>query len=111
MSEVKRYKYGYRDDGNGQRFLGLIESSDGSVVLASDYYQLKAENEHLASHINKMIPARDTLRKQVDEARIEAAGIAGRCDALSIKLDEARELLGAYGGGNSEIEDWLEANK
>lgn len=38
MSGVKRYDYGYKDDGfGGSRYLGLIEKPDGKLVLASDY--------------------------------------------------------------------------
>ncbi len=43
--EVKRYSYGYVDDGNGMRYLGLIEKSDGSLVLNEDYDALRVENE------------------------------------------------------------------
>lgn len=38
MSEqVKRYDYGYVDDGNGGRYLGLIERDTGKLVRHDDY--------------------------------------------------------------------------
>jgi len=41
--EVKRYSYGYVDDGNGNRYLGLIEKPDGNLVKHEDYEALLAE--------------------------------------------------------------------
>lgn len=43
MSEVKRYDYGYVDDGNGARYLGLIEKTEGKLVRHDDYAALEAE--------------------------------------------------------------------
>ena len=34
--EVKRYSYGYVEDGNGNRYLGLIEKPDGNLVKHED---------------------------------------------------------------------------
>jgi len=49
MSEqaVKRYDYGYVDDGNGSRYLGLIERDTGELVRHDDYDALRAEAEAL----------------------------------------------------------------
>lgn len=35
--DVERYKYGYKDDGNGNRHLGLIKDPEGRLVLFDDY--------------------------------------------------------------------------
>ena len=45
--EVKRYSYGYVDDGNGNRYLGLIEKPDGNLVKHEDYEALLAERDEL----------------------------------------------------------------
>ncbi|MBU2049855.1 MAG: hypothetical protein KKH61_12855 [Gammaproteobacteria bacterium] len=45
--EVKRYSYGYVDDGNGNRYLGLIEKPDGNLVKHEDYESLLAERDAL----------------------------------------------------------------
>ena len=45
--EVKRYSYGYVDDGNGNRYLGLIEKPDGNLVKHDDYESLLAERDRL----------------------------------------------------------------
>lgn len=46
--EVKRYSYGYVDDGNGgSRFLRLIEKPDGNLVKHEDYDALLAERDEL----------------------------------------------------------------
>ncbi len=48
MSEqVRRYDYGYVDDGNGSRYLGLIERDTGKLVRHDDYDALQAEAEAL----------------------------------------------------------------
>lgn len=63
--------------------------------LASDYDQLKAENERIVGqskddqlHMLKVIAERDTLRKQLDEARelleMASCGIAGGDDMQRI---------------------------
>jgi len=46
--EVKRYSYGYVDDGNGNRYLGLIEKPDGNLVKHEDYKALLDERDALA---------------------------------------------------------------
>lgn len=43
--EVKRYGYGYVDDGNGNRYLGLIEKPDGNLVKHEDYKALLDERD------------------------------------------------------------------
>lgn len=43
--EVKRYSYGYVDDGNGNRYLGLTEKPDGNLVKHEDYEALLAERD------------------------------------------------------------------
>lgn len=43
--EVKRYDYGYVDDGNGNRYLGLIEKPDGNLVKHEDYKALLDERD------------------------------------------------------------------
>ena len=47
--EVKRYDYGYVDDGNGNRYLGLIEKHDGNLVKHEDYKALLDEVQLLKS--------------------------------------------------------------
>ena len=48
MSEVKRYAYGFHDDGyGGGRTLGLIEREDGELVTFADFDAQAAENARL----------------------------------------------------------------
>lgn len=74
--EVKRYGYGYVDDGNGNRYLGLIEKPDGNLVKHEDYKALLAE--------------RDARLLQVDTLT----------DWYSNSLDVIREITAALPGAH-----------
>ena len=58
--DIARYKYGYKDDG-GQRYLALIEDTEGSVVryadheayLAADKARIAALERLLKGHYSK----------------------------------------------------------
>lgn len=52
--EVKRYGYGYVDDGNGNRFLGLIEKPDGNLVKHEDYKALLAERDAARMRVKEL---------------------------------------------------------
>lgn len=52
--EVKRYGYGYVDDGNGNRYLGLIEKPDGNLVKHEDYKALLAERDAAQKDAERM---------------------------------------------------------
>jgi len=75
MSDVKRYSYGYVDDGYGMRTLGLIEKPDGNLVLHTDFNALLTENLEQARLLGMsaerelaLLAERDALRK--DAARL-----------------------------------------
>jgi len=51
-SEIQRYKYGYKDDGWGQRYLALIEDPDGSVVRLTDHEASRAADK---ARINELL--------------------------------------------------------
>ena len=84
MSEqVRRYDYGYVDDGNGSRYLGLIERDTGKLVRHDDYAALRAEAEALRAQRNKMAQIlRDLvpgckwriMRPRIDQALQEVDG-------------------------------------
>lgn len=57
--EVKRYDYGYVDDGNGNRYLGLIEKPDGNLVKHEDYKALLAERDGLKEALDEALSALD----------------------------------------------------
>lgn len=99
MHEVKRYDYGYVDDGNGSRYLGLIERDTGKLVRHDDYDALHAETEALRAengrmaeteralihnhnlHVEKLEAARGLLRHASS-----ALGIDG-WESLSYEID------------------------
>lgn len=70
--EVKQYSYGYVDDGNGNRYLGLIEKPDGNLVKHEDY---------------------DALRTELAEANADFVRIANERDALLAERDALRDAL------------------
>lgn len=89
---VKRYSYGYHDDGFGGRHLGLIEKDGGDLVLYADYARLEQECAELSERYGKLqtgeghithrvIAERDAALKQV---RIDALLIISR--AILAKL-------------------------
>ena len=106
MSKVKRWDI---DQYEGE-WATMREDTRGDYVLASDYDQLNAENERLGyevehlgvvglQQVSAMLKAqqeRDTLRKQLDEAR-ELLDLAmckpyGRWDLLD-KIDAWLEAI------------------
>ncbi|QPI08305.1 hypothetical protein IM687_13990 [Stutzerimonas stutzeri] len=52
--EVKRYDYGYVDDGNGNRYLGLIEKPDGNLVKHEDYKALLDERDAAQMRVKEL---------------------------------------------------------
>lgn len=59
--EVKRYSYGYVDDGNGNRYLGLTEKPDGNLVKHEDYEALLAERDRLREALKALRAATPSL--------------------------------------------------
>lgn len=92
MSDVKRYKHAPTP--YSLLFINTLPA--GVYVLASDYDQLKAENEALMIQSMHRGEQLLTLRKQVDEARE--------------LLEMSRTYLMRVGDKES-IDAWLEANK
>jgi len=66
--EVKRYSYGYVDDGNGNRYLGLIEKPDGNLVKHEDYEALLAERDRLREALESCM---DALWEDSREVRMD----------------------------------------
>ena len=69
--EVERYGYGYVDDGNGNRYLGLIEKPDGNLVKHEDYKALLDERDAQWSLRRDAEADRDTARAALAEVRAE----------------------------------------
>lgn len=118
MSGVKRWDYGYTDDGfGGARYLGLIEKPDGKLVHASDYdrdtQELRRDNAQLqfaleqetAAYI-KLESERDELRAKVEAMRacgwVRAAdqemicshiGVASKGDSYELAREKLASLI------------------
>ena len=45
--DIARYKYGYKDDGWGQRYLSLIADADGSVIKYADHEASRIDDKAL----------------------------------------------------------------
>lgn len=91
--EVKRYSYGYVDDGNGNRYLGLIEKPDGNLVKRDDYESLLAERDALAIRIYNsgyMAGHHDTVEGQFTDIH--------RSDMATYHAEEVSELIAALQG-------------
>lgn len=78
MSEqVKRYDYGYKDDGcGGDRYLGLIEKPDGALVRHSDYAALEAECERLRAQVSALQSDANSWQSGHDKGREDGAKAA-----------------------------------
>ena len=98
-----------------------------NVYLASDYDQLKADSEVVADLVESRLA--ENLRLKVENERLaamlnqavsEGILLSDQRDTLRKQLDEARELLKEPEGDTSpewadewrnKRDDWLEANK
>lgn len=77
MSDVKRYDYGYKDDGcGGDRYLGLIEKPDGALVRHSDYAALEAECERLRAQVSALQSDANSWQSGYDKGREDGAKAA-----------------------------------
>ncbi|GEM_PF-5791962 len=74
--EVKRYSYGYVDDGNGNRYLGLIEKPDGNLVKHEDYKALLDERDALRDALEQAAQSLESISK-----------LAGRDEFMQDVLD------------------------
>ncbi len=126
MGEVKRYDQSEDSYGNSR---GMKWSPYGDYVLASDYDQLKAENERLRNSLSEVATriAHDQRTRKATDSTLDgylAAGISAadaERDTLRTQLAEARELLERCLGWGpldwdlackwcNERDNWLEAN-
>ncbi len=126
MGEVKRYDQSEDSYGNSR---GMKLSPYGDYVLASDYDQLKAENERLRNSLSEVATriAHDQRTRKATDSTLDgylAAGISAadaERDTLRTQLAEARELLERCLGWGpldwdlackwcNERDNWLEAN-
>ena len=77
MSDVKRYDYGYKDDGcGGDRYLGLIEKPDGALVRHSDYAALEAECDKLRAQVSALQSDANSWQSGYDKGREDGAKAA-----------------------------------
>lgn len=77
MSDVKRYDYGYKDDGcGGYRYLGLIEKPYGALVRHSDYAALEAECERLRAQVSALQSDANSWQSGYDKGREDGAKAA-----------------------------------
>lgn len=98
-AEIKRFKYGYRDDGYGQRILGLILDDAGSVVLHSDHLASHAYDEAVerAAFEAAMLEEgfRATLEPDLDGVYMSPATHAMWCGWLRCAKSRAKRFGGA----------------
>lgn len=80
--EVKRYSYGYVDDGYGMRTLGLIEKPDGNLVLHTDFNALLTENLEQARLLGMSAERELALLAERDRMAAALDEIGGLCRAL-----------------------------
>lgn len=121
MSDVKRYDYGYKDDGcGGDRYLGLIEKPDGALVRHSDYAALEAECDKLRAQVSALQSDANSWQSGYDKGREDGAKAAdgwkaqhardsaelrrlcAERDALAAELEAVRSALA--GDGRDEFE-------
>ena len=77
MSDVKRYDYGYKDDGcGGDLYLGLIEKPDGALVRHSDYAALEAECDKLRAQVSALQSDANSWQSGYDKGREDGAKAA-----------------------------------
>lgn len=133
MSEqVRRYDYGYVDDGNGSRYLGLIERDTGKLVRHDDYDALHAEAEALqqklaafeelhggelglpregwpAYHKRKMDTMRDLHLGRIDRLEKEAEALRAENGRLQADRDRANQYANQKSVECNTLSSQLEA--
>lgn len=75
MSHISRYDYGYVDDGNGGRFLGLIARPTGKLVLATDYDATEAARVKAEAECEELRAALVKVSRDADQLRAELAAL------------------------------------
>lgn len=129
MSEVKRWTLWMVNESGCELEPYSEESPDGTYIKASDYDQLKAENERLRNSLSEVATriAHDQRTRKATDSTLDgylAAGISAadaERDTLRTQLAEARELLERCLGWGpldwdlackwcNERDNWLEAN-
>ena len=104
--EVKRYKYGYKDDGWGQRYLALIEDSEGTVVRLTDHEAARAADK---ARIAELVRALRKVAGEVDgnirecvrdcvNQRGNVQDIYDYCDNIDTAIDAVLAQQGKEGG-------------
>ncbi len=117
MSEVKRWTLWTVSESGCELEPYSEESPDGTYIKASDYDQLKAENERLKlrlwdlehSEVDHVLRERDTLRKSLDEARELLTVASEIIHEQAMHIDRPMTDLGSE--ALTRIDAWLEANK
>lgn len=119
MNDIKRYDYGYTDDGfGGARYLGLIEKPDGKLVRASDYDRLEQECERLKSiyeedtrRLTGVNALADDLKAERDELRAQVDAMRALFGDIRFLVEQKRTVIDARYVLLSRIDAALQANK
>lgn len=109
MSEqVKRYDYGYKDDGcGGDRYLGLIEKPDGALVRHSDYAALEAECDKLRAQVSALQSDANSWQSGYDKGREDGAKAADGWKAQHARDSaELRRLCAERDALHAEADAW-----
>lgn len=93
MSEqaVKRYDYRYVDDGNGSRYLGLIERDTGKLVRHDDYNALHAEAEALDVLCQSRFDEIAQLKAEAEALRAQVSALQSGANSWQSGYDKGRE--------------------
>lgn len=94
--EVKRYDYGYVDDGNGNRYLGLIEKPDGNLVKHEDYKALLDERDRLREDRDSQQRVCIAEMEKVNQLRAEAEALKKGAERAGMRIKELDLLFGRY---------------
>lgn len=114
--QVKRYDYGYKDDGcGGDRYLGLIEKPDGALVSHSDYAALEAECERLRAQVSALQSEANSWQSGYDKGREDGAKhrqsevdqLRAEVEASRLLLEQCNEVIAEDGGVYIELRAFL----
>ena len=108
MSDVKRYDYGYKDDGcGGYRYLGLIEKPDGALVRHSDYAALEAECDKLRAQVSALQSDANSWQSGYDKGREDGAKAADGWKAQHARDSaELRRLCAERDALTADLTSW-----
>ena len=100
--DIARYKYGYKDDGSGLRYLSLIADADGSVIKYADHEAASAADKARILELEedkRRLDAMDSIN-----AKLRLGWRAGLAPAGNISITSVVELGGNIRGIRQAID-------